>query len=74
MNILEKANQDKPQATDPTLSSNNESNSRFQSEQFKVLAMMKDNSPEYIVDSFTEAGFDILDVISQTDTTTVKEN
>ena len=71
---MEKANQDKPQATDSTPSSNNESHSRFQSEQFRALAMMKDNSPEYIVDSFTEAGFDILDVISQTDTNSVKEN
>ena len=42
MNIREKANQDKPQATDPILSSNNESHSWFQSEQFKALAMMKD--------------------------------
>ena len=40
--FCEKANQDKPQATDPTLSSNNESHNRFQSEQFKALPIMKD--------------------------------
>ena len=73
MNISEKANQDNPQTTDPTLSSNNESHSGFQSEQLKALAMMKDNLPEYIVDSFTEAGFDTLDVISQIDTSSVEE-
>ena len=30
--------------------------------------MMKDNLPDYIVESFIEAGFDILDVIAEIDT------
>ena len=68
MNIPEKSIQDKSQATDPTLLTENESHSSFQTEQLKALAVMKDNLPEYIVDSFVEAGFDTLDIISQIDT------
>ena len=64
MIIPEKSIQDESQASDPTLLTVNESNSSFQTEQLKALAVMKDNLPEYIVESFVEAGFDTLDIIS----------
>ena len=75
MNASEKTNKDNSQTTDhdPILSSNNESHGSFQSEQFKALALMKDNLPEYVIESFVEAGFDTLDVISQIDTTGIEE-
>ena len=68
MSIPEKNIQDELQAADPTLLTENESHSSFQTEQLKALAVMRDNLPEYIVESFVEAGFDTLDVISQIDT------
>ena len=52
---------------DPNLSTLKECSS-FETEQLKALAMMKDNLPDYIVESFIEAGFDTLDVIAEIDT------
>ena len=73
MNVPEENIQGKAQATNPMLSTNTESNSSLQSDQLKALAVMKDNLPEYVVESFIEAGFDTLGVISQIDTPTLEE-
>ena len=51
----------------PNLSTTKECSS-LETEQLKALAMMKDNLPDYIVESFIEAGFDTLDVIAEIDT------
>ena len=70
MDIPEEAIQDKSQDTElngPNLSTSKECSS-FETEQLKALAMMKDILPDYIVESFIEAGFDILDVIAEIDT------
>ena len=70
MDIAEEAIQDKSQDTElngPNLSTTKECSS-FETEQLKALAMMKDNLPDYIVESFIEAGFDTLDVIAEIDT------
>ena len=70
MDIAEEAIQDKSQDTElngPNLSTMKECSS-FKTEQLKALAMMKDNLPGYIVESFIEAGFDTLDVTAEIDT------
>lgn len=70
MDIREEAIQDKSQDTEfngPNLSTTKECSS-FETEQLKALAMMKDNLPDCIVESFIEAGFDTLDVIAEIDT------